>query len=134
MPETKLPVYDQNYASRRLLNLIGDKWKPIVLYILVKGKRRHGELRRQLPDVSNKMLTQTLRRLEDDGLLSRTIYAEVPPRVEYALTELGRVFLGPVNDLCAWATAHPKELDRVEANRKKALKNKKNKTNSEEAE
>jgi DNA-binding HxlR family transcriptional regulator len=129
MREMKMPVYDENYPSRRLLEVIGDKWKPIVLYILGAGKRRHGELRRQLPDVSNKMLTQTLRRLEDDGLLSRTIYAEVPPRVEYAVTDLGRTFLGPVNDLCAWATAHPKELERVEANRKKALKKK-----SEEAE
>jgi len=114
--------YDEKYPSRRLLDMIGDKWKPIVLYILGQGTRRHGELQRQLPDVSKKMLTQTLRRLENDGLLTRTVYAEVPPRVEYSLTELGRVFLGPVHDLCAWATDHPKELDRVDANRKRALK------------
>jgi len=124
-------VYDENYPSRRLLELIGDKWTPIVLYILGHGTKRYGKMQRHLPDVSKKMLTQTLRALETVGLLRRTVYAEVPPRVEYDLTPLGRVFLEPVTELCRWATDHPKELDRVETNRKKALKNK---TNSEEAE
>jgi len=124
-------VYDENYPSRRLLELIGDKWTPIVLYILGHGTKRYGEMQRHLPDVSKKMLTQTPRALETVGLLKRTVYAEVPPRVEYDLTPLGRVFLEPVTELCRWATDHPKELDRVEANRKKALKIRKN---SEEAE
>lgn len=119
-----MTVYDENYPSRRLLDLIGDKWKPIVLFILGQGMRRHGQLRRQLPDVSNKMLTQTLRRLEDDGLLTRTVYAEVPPRVEYNLTDLGRVFLGPVADLCRWAEQHRSEMDTVAANRDAASKQK----------
>jgi len=64
------------------------------------GTRWYGQLRRQLPDISQKMLTQTLRGLEDDGLLTRTVHAEVPPRVEYALTRLGRTFLEPVAQLC----------------------------------
>src|SRR6266404_5698135 len=89
-------VYDENYPSRRLLDVIGDKWKPIVVIILGKGMRRYGELRRCLPDVSKKMLTQTLRVLEGDGLLKRTVYAEVPPKVEYELTPLGKSFLEPV--------------------------------------
>src|SRR6266478_7665244 len=98
----EITVYNQDYPSRRLLDRIGDKWTPIVLYILGQGTKRYGEMQRHLPDVSKKMLTQTLRRLEEDGLLTRTVFAEVPPRVEYDLTPLGRVFLEPVTSLCAW--------------------------------
>src|ERR1700676_419993 len=100
-------VYDENYPSRRLLKLIGDKWTPIILYILCHGKKRYGKIQRHLPDVSKKMLTQTLRALETVGLLKRTVYAEVPPRVEYDLTPLGRVFLDPVTELWRSATDHP---------------------------
>ena len=116
----ELTVYDENYPTRRLLELIGDKWTPIIVYILGQGTKRYGELRRHLPDVSKKMLTQTLRALEQDGLLKRKVYAEVPPRVDYRLTPLGRAFLEPVTSLCAWAQAHQRELDAVYANRKKA--------------
>lgn len=123
MPPEKT-IFDENYPSRRLLDIVADKWTPIVLYALGQGTRRHGELQRQLPDISKKMLTQTLRRLERDGLLTRTVYAEVPPRVEYDLTPLGTVFLGPVTDLCAWAVSHAKDLDAVKRNRAaKARKN-----------
>jgi DNA-binding HxlR family transcriptional regulator len=79
----EIKVYDEGYPSRRLLELIGDKWTPIIVYILGQGTKRYGELRRHLPDVSKKMLTQTLRALERDGLLKRKVYAEVPPRVDY---------------------------------------------------
>jgi DNA-binding HxlR family transcriptional regulator len=77
-----ITVYDESYPTRRLLELIGDKWTPIIVYILGQGTKRYGELQRHLPDVSKKMLTQTLRALERDGLLKRKVYAEVPPRVE----------------------------------------------------
>jgi DNA-binding HxlR family transcriptional regulator len=117
-------VYDENYPSRCLLDVIGDKWKPILLIILGKGMRRYGELQRCLPDVSKKMLTQTLRLLEGDGLLKRTVYAEVPPRVEYELTPLGRSFLEPVMSLCRWATNHPDELAAIRQNRKKVRRQK----------
>src|SRR5438874_13145262 len=106
----KSTVYNEDYPSRRLLDLIGDKWTPIVLYILGRGTKRYREMQRHLPDVSKKMLTQTLRRLEEDGLLTRTVFAEVPPRVEYDLTPLGRVFLEPVSSLCAWAQVHRSDL------------------------
>src|SRR5258708_26956917 len=106
----KITVYGEDYPSRRLLALVGDKWTPIVLYILGRGTKRYGELQRHLPDVSKKMLTQTLRALERDGLLTRTVYAEVPPKVEYDLTPLGRVFLEPVTSLCAGAQARQGDL------------------------
>jgi|ERR1700730_17576720 DNA-binding HxlR family transcriptional regulator len=113
-------VYDESYPSRRLLELIGDKWTPIVLYILGHGMKRYGQMQRHLPDISKKMLTQTLRTLEEGGLLRRTVYAEVPPKVEYDLTPLGRIYLEPVTALCRWATRHSKDLDVVHTNRRKA--------------
>src|SRR6266478_1320494 len=118
MPD-ETTVYDESYPSRRLLDLIGDKWTPIVLYVLRLGTKRYGEMRRHLPDISKKMLTQTLRALERDGLLKRKVYAEVPPRVDYDLTPLGRVFLEPVTSLCAWAQAHKGDLEAAHAKRKK---------------
>jgi DNA-binding HxlR family transcriptional regulator len=115
----EITVYDEGYPTRRLLELIGDKWTPILVYVLGQGTKRYGELRRHLPDVSKKMLTQTLRTLERDGLLRRKVYAEVPPRVDYDLTPLGRVFLEPVTALCAWAQAHQGDLEAAHAKRKK---------------
>ena len=115
----EITVYDADYPTRRLLELIGDKWTPIIVYILGQGTKRYGELRRHLPDVSKKMLTQTLRALERDGLLTRKVYAEVPPRVDYDLTPLGRAFLEPVTSLCAWAQAHRGDLEAAHAKRKK---------------
>jgi DNA-binding HxlR family transcriptional regulator len=111
-------VYDENYPSRRLLKVIGDKWKPIVLSILGEGTKRYGEIQRRLPDITKKMLTQTLRALEMGGLITRKVYAEVPPKVEYALTPLGRVFLEPVKGLCRWANKHADALDSFEGNHK----------------
>jgi DNA-binding HxlR family transcriptional regulator len=113
-------VYDENYPSRRLLNVIGDKWKPIILFVLGEGTKRYGGMQRHLPDISKKMLTQTLRALEDGGLITRKVYAEVPPKVEYDLTPLGRVFLEPVTGLCRWASKHRDDLDLFEGNHRKA--------------
>src|ERR1700680_3532178 len=116
----EIKVYDESYPSRRLLELIGDKWTPILVYILGQGTKRYGELRRHLPDVSKKMLTQTLRALERNGLLRRKVYAEVPPRVEYDLTTTGRVFLEPVSALCGWAHEHRDDLKAVHKRRRRA--------------
>lgn len=84
------------------INMIGGKWKPIILHMLSSGTMRFGELKRNIPPVSQKMLTQQLRELEADGIIVRQVYAEVPPKVEYFLTEKGASLAPILNDLYAW--------------------------------
>ncbi|NKQ23911.1 winged helix-turn-helix transcriptional regulator [Streptomyces galbus] len=88
------------------LDVVSGKWKGLILWELqTHGVRRFAELRRGLPGVSEKMLTQHLREMEQDGLVTRTVYAEVPPRVEYSLTEEGRTLNEALGSLGAWGTA-----------------------------
>jgi DNA-binding HxlR family transcriptional regulator len=88
------------------LEVIGGKWKVVILFWLKAGTLRFGELRRKIPGVSERMLTQQLRELEEHGIVHRQVYAVVPPRVEYSLTDYGRT-LGPITDLmCAWGKKH----------------------------
>jgi len=115
MNDKRRPI-DPTYPSRRLLELIGDRWTPIVLYVLGDGTQRYGELQRQLPGISKKMLTQTLRNLERGGVVSRVVHPVVPPRVDYDLTELGRKFLEIARTLCDWARRHEDEIATVESN------------------
>lgn len=91
---------------RELLSRIGDKWSLLVIATLQSGRLRFSQLREHIPGVSQRMLTLTLRHLERDGLVSRTVHAEVPPRVEYELTELGRTLTEPAIALAAWAVDH----------------------------
>jgi DNA-binding HxlR family transcriptional regulator len=86
-----------------LLSRIGDKWSVLVVSTLGDGSKRFNELRREIPSVSQRMLTLTLRNLERDGLVSRAVTPTIPPRVDYALTDLGRSLLGPINSLAVWA-------------------------------
>ena len=86
-----------------LLSRIGDKWTVLVVQTLGEGPRRFNELRREIPSVSQRMLTLTLRNLERDGLVNRTVTPTIPPRVDYELTELGRSLLGPILGLAKWA-------------------------------
>ncbi len=89
---------------RNVLARVGDKWSLLVLYTLQhKEILRFKQLQREIPDISQKSLTQTLRTLEEDGFISRMVYAEVPPRVEYSLTERGLSFLPLVDNLLSWA-------------------------------
>ena len=89
---------------RDVLSKVGDKWSVLVLYSLQEGGvLRFSELQRAIPDLSQKMLTQTLRRLEAMRLIGRSVYAEVPPRVEYRLTELGASLMTHLNPLIGWA-------------------------------
>lgn len=102
-----LPLaFDQPCPIRDVLDRIGDRWSLLVLEALADGTLRFNELMREIGDISKQMLSRTLRRLEQDGFLRRTVYAEVPPRVEYDLTDLGRSFLGPLRELVHWADAH----------------------------
>ena len=89
-----------------LLSRIGDKWTVLVVQTLGDGSKRFNELRREIPSVSQRMLTLTLRNLERDGLVSRTVTPSIPPRVDYALTEMGRSLLKPLNALAEWAVAN----------------------------
>ena len=92
------------------LSLISSRWKVLILRDLLTGTKRFGELQRTVGHVSQKMLTQSLRQMEADGLLTRTVYPEVPPRVEYSLTELG-FSLKPILDaMWAWGESYKREL------------------------
>lgn len=95
---------------RDVFNRIGDKWSLIVIRTLDAGPQRFTALRHAIPGISQRMLTLTLRQLERDGLVSRTVYGEVPPRVEYALTSLGETIVPPVIALATWAFAHEREI------------------------
>ncbi|HEY0033224.1 MAG TPA: helix-turn-helix domain-containing protein [Devosia sp.] len=91
-------------AMSDVLNRIGDKWSDMVVGMLGRnGTLRFNELKRLINGVSQRMLTLTLRNLERDGLVTRTIYPEVPPRVEYGLTELGKTLQGPISELWNWS-------------------------------
>jgi len=98
-------------GSRKALDRIADKWTALIIHVLSDGTKRNNELRRQITGVSQKMLTQTLRSLEDDGLVERKIYPVVPPKVEYRLTPLGRTLIEPLQAICKWAEKHLPELE-----------------------
>lgn len=99
-------VYAEACPSRAILELIADKWTLLILPALKRGPMRNGDLMRLIGGVSQKMLTQTLRELERNGLVVRHDFQEVPPRVEYALTDLGRSLADTVRKLDAWAEAN----------------------------
>lgn len=110
------PVFERDCAIRVVLDRIADKWTVMVMSLLAGGTpRRFNELRRAIEGISQKMLTQTLRDLERDGLVVRTVFPEIPPRVEYALTPLGETLCVPVNGLGEWAREHHGEIERAQA-------------------
>ena len=93
-------------AVSDVLSRVGDKWTVLVVELLADGPKRFNELRRLIGNISQKMLTTTLRGLERDGLVTRTVYATVPPRVDYQLTDLGQELRAPVQALAGWARAN----------------------------
>lgn len=99
-------LYIRNCPVRNVLSRISDKWSILVIFTLEQiPVMRFGELQRMIPDISQKMLTVTLRTLEEDGLVKRQVYAQIPPKVEYSLTERGLSLLTPLNALIQWAKA-----------------------------
>jgi DNA-binding HxlR family transcriptional regulator len=95
---------------REVLDRVGDKWSVLVVVLLGERSHRFSELHRAIDGISQRMLTLTLRVLERDGLVSRTVHPAVPPRVDYALTDLGRTLLGPLSALADWATRHREHI------------------------
>jgi DNA-binding HxlR family transcriptional regulator len=96
--------------AERALKVIGGRWKIIILYYLFNGPRRLSELRRLMPGASQKMLVQQLRELEEHGIVNRKVFAQVPPRVEYSLTKLGKSLEPIVGSLCEWGRRHATRL------------------------
>ena len=88
------------------LDVIGGKWKPLILWALGDQVMRFGELQKALPGVNTKMLTKQLRELEEDGVIWRKVYPEVPPRVEYAITDFGRTLIPILEALCTWGAEY----------------------------
>lgn len=111
-----------NCPIRNILSRIGDKWSMLVLYTLETDEaKRFKELQRNIPDISQKMLTATLRMLEADGLVKREAFAEVPPRVEYSLSDKGKTLLPHINALISWATDNMDDI--YESRRHYLIKN-----------
>lgn len=104
-------VMDPSCPSRMVLQRLGGKWTPLVLQALADGPLRFSDLRAAVGGVTPKVLTQTLTAMVRDGLLTRTHYAEIPPRVEYELTALGESALAPMSELRRWAEAHVGEIE-----------------------
>ena len=98
-----------------LLSRIGDKWTVLVVQTLGEGPKRFNELRREIPSVSQRMLTLTLRNLERDGLVNRTVTPSIPPRVDYELTELGQSLQKPICGLATWATENVEAIHQAQA-------------------
>ncbi|MEU2621267.1 helix-turn-helix domain-containing protein [Streptomyces sp. NPDC007157] len=97
---------------REILDLVGDKWSMLVIGALAAGDARYSDLDTEIPAISRRMLTLTLKRLQRSGLVDRTAHAEVPPRVEYSLTGLGTSLLTTVEHLAAWSSEHHTEIRR----------------------
>jgi len=110
-------VLDPRCPSRLVLDRIADKWTALIIQILAGGTMRYAALQREIGGISQKMLTQTLRSLERDGLVQRMVHPVVPPKVEYSLTKLGRTLIEPLQGLCRWSEKH---LGELQSNRARA--------------
>jgi DNA-binding HxlR family transcriptional regulator len=108
-------LFDPDCPTRLVLDRIGDKWTVLVVLLLSDGPMRFTDLRGELGRVAPKVLTQTLRRMERDGLVTREIFAEVPPRVEYALTDLGHSLIEPIAAVSDWAEVHVHQITAAQA-------------------
>ncbi|VVC75350.1 putative HTH-type transcriptional regulator YybR [Aquicella siphonis] len=107
----KIPnIYNANCPTRLILDRIADKWTVLIIGQLSSGTLRFNELKRSVPGITQKMLTQTLKGLERDGIIVRKIYATVPPKVEYTLTKLGKSLIRVVEAIRTWAETNVKDI------------------------
>jgi DNA-binding HxlR family transcriptional regulator len=111
---TGVPI-DYQCPVRQVLDKISDKWSMLLVMTLATGPRRFNQLRRDIPDISQKMLTQTLRDLQRDGMVSREVFPTKPPSVEYSLTPLGQSIIVPFGHLIAWANANHPDINQARA-------------------
>src|SRR5438477_4538750 len=114
MKSSGASVLKPQCPSRIVLERIADKWTALIIQVLANGTQRYASLQRTIGGISQKMLTQTLRSLERDGLVLRKVHPVVPPKVEYSLTPLGRTLIDPLNAICHWSE---KYLPQLQANR-----------------
>jgi DNA-binding HxlR family transcriptional regulator len=112
----KWDVYNEKCPTRIVLDRIADKWTVLIVGALEEKTKRFGELRREIGGVSQKMLTQTLRGLERDGLVVRVVYASVPPKVEYSLTDLGRTLVHIFESIREWAENNIEDVLKAQGN------------------
>ncbi|TKW65877.1 MAG: helix-turn-helix transcriptional regulator [Paracoccus denitrificans] len=116
IPDTEGPnLLDACTPVRAILNRIGDKWSVLIVMALCSGSLRFNELKRAVDGITQRMLTLTLRGMERDGLLTRKVHPTTPPRVEYALTELGLSLRGPVEAIGTWAVANEARIAAAQA-------------------
>ncbi|GAA5314824.1 MAG: helix-turn-helix domain-containing protein [Candidatus Pelagadaptatus aseana] len=114
-PEKRVFYNDEDCPIRNVVAQIGDKWSMLIMFALVDGADRFNSLKSRIIGISQRMLTQTLRDLEREGYVSRTVYPEVPARVEYELTEMGRDIVKPLYQLVSWADKHHDDIKRSRA-------------------
>jgi DNA-binding HxlR family transcriptional regulator len=112
---SKWDVFNSQCPTRQVLDRITGKWTVLVVHRLSNGTMRFAQLRRAVDGISQKVLTETLRGLERDGLVVRRLYASVPPRVDYSLTDLGRSLCGLVAGICGWAEANIERVEKARA-------------------
>ena len=127
------PLLNKGCPLRQVINIIGDKWTLPVLYVLTQGTKRYSELQHEIPGISKKMLTQTLRRLESDKIVKRKVYPVVPPKTEYNLTVFGKKLIEPLEVLANWAEIHQAELQSICDRRNQNSSKQKGKSNQQQA-
>lgn len=103
---SELNIFSENCPTRKILDLLSDKWLTLIIILLHESPKRFSELHRQIGGISQKMLTQNLRNLERAGMVTRTVFPEVPPRVEYSITSLGESFYKPISAVQQWTEKH----------------------------
>lgn len=128
------PLLNKGCPLRQVINIIGDKWTLPVLYVLTQGTKRYSELQHEIPGISKKMLTQTLRRLESDKIVKRKVYPVVPPKTEYNLTAFGKKLIEPLEVLANWAEIHQAELQSICDRRNQNSSKQKGKSNQQRTE